>query len=385
MGKKRSKRANGEGSIFPLKNGKWRAIVTIGWTADGKRMRRSRTADSHADASVFLREMQAEADRGFKPTTKTLGDYLQNWLLGVESSQEENTSASYRTACEKHVIPLIGHTRLLDLKPAAVRWLFSELAKKKVGGRAAENAFVVLRLALDAAVSEGEIQANPCHSVKKPKHDPKEIFPFTHEEAKAILKATESHRLYALFVLAFATGLRSAELFGLEWQDFDGKTIHVQRQATSISGRVVVKSPKSEAGKRRIELSPGTIRALEDRRALAMAKGQAACDLIFPNRRGNYIQRGVFRSRVWNMLFEEFQPKLAEGETRQKTFLPFAHRGFHHVRHTYACLALADGVPLPTVSYILGHSKQTTTLLYYSRFLPGHQSAATDSVTRLFG
>lgn len=370
MAKKRSKRSNGEGSIFPLKNGKWRAIITIGWTADGKRMRRSKTADSHADASVFLREMQAEADRGFCPTTKTLADYLANWLLGVELSQEENTSASYRIACDKHITPLIGHTKLIDLKPATIRWLLSELAKKKVGGRAMENAFVVLRLALSAAVREGEIQTNPCSAVDKPKHDPKEIFPFTLEESKRILEATATHRLHALFVLAFATGLRSAELFGLEWQDFDGKTIHVQRQATSISGKIVVKPPKTKAGNRRIELSPGTIRALEDRRALAMAKGQAGCPLMFPNRRGDYIQRGVFRTRVWNELLDRLQ---------------IARRGFHHVRHTYACLSLADGVRLATVSEILGHSKQTTTLLYYSRAMPGHQKDAIASVTRLFG
>lgn len=386
MAKKRSKRGNGEGSIFPLPNGKWRATVTIGWTADGKRLRRSRTAKSHADAAAFLREMQAEADRAPVRSDKTLSAYLQNWLLEVTLAQEENTSSSYRNACEKHIMPLIGKIRLSDVKPSTIRWLLSELANAQAGGRTVENAFVVLRTALGAAVKDGEIPVNPCSSVKKPKHDPKEIFPFTLAESKAILKATESHRLHALFALAFATGLRSAELFGLEWQDFDGKEIHIQRQATSISGRVVVKPPKSKAGNRRIELTPGTIAALEDRRRLAMSEGHAGNPLIFPAPRGGHNQRGVFRTRVWNPLFEDTHKDLEElpPEKRAK-LLGFASRGFHHVRHTYACLALADGVPLPTVSQILGHAKQETTLQFYSRHLPGHQRTATESATRLFG
>jgi integrase len=385
MAKKRSKRGNGEGSIFPLPNGKWRAEVTIGWTAEGTRLRRRRTAKSHADATAFLREMQAEADRTPIKSDKTLAAYLQNWLLGVDLSQEENTATSYRNAMEKHVMPLIGKTKLSEVKPSTVRWLLSELSSS-AGGRTVENAYVVLRTALASAVKDGEILVNPCASVSKPKHDPKEIFPFTHGEAKAILKATESHRLHGLFVVAFSTGLRSAELFGLEWQDFDGKEIHVQRQATSISGRVVVKPPKSKSGIRRIELTPGTIQALEDRRRLAMAEGQAGNKLIFPAPRGGYAQRGTFRTRVWNPLFlDTYKDPDKLEESKRERLLKFASRGFHHVRHSFACLSLADGVPLPTVSQILGHAKQETTLRFYSRHLPGHQKTATESATRLFG
>jgi integrase len=103
---------------------------------------------------------------------------------------------------------------------------------------------------------------------------------------------------------------------------------------------------------------------------LAMLEGHAANKLVFPAPRGGYLERGTFRTRLWNRLLER---------------LHLERRGFHHTRHTYACLALADGVPLPTVSQILGHAKQETTLRFYSRHLPGHQKTATESATRLFG
>lgn len=370
--KRRSKRANGDGSIYQLSNGKWRASISLGTTADGKRLRRSITATSRADAAQFLRDLQSQADKKIIRTAITLMEFLDTWLLHVAATQAEGTHDSYSRACEKHIIPLIGRTKLTDVRPATVRGLIAELNRNNVGSRTIENAYTVLSVALSMAASEGTISENPCSKVAKPKHNSEEIFPFTLADSLEILKATEASRLHGLFVLAFSTGMRSAEIFGLEWQDieFENSSLKVERQATDISGRVVVKTPKSEAGRRRIELTDKTLAALKDRRKLSVKEGHAASPLVFPGQRGAYLRRGTFRTRTWGPLLEK---------------LKIDYRGFHHVRHTYATLALSSGVPLPTVSQILGHAKPSTTLDIYSHVLPSHQSVATDAVTRLFG
>lgn len=369
---RRSKRANGDGSVFQLPNGKWRATISLGVTADGKRLRRSKTAKSRADAVQFLRDMQATADKVVVRSSLTLMEFLDSWLLHVKETQSEGTHDSYTRACETHIIPSIGRTKLSDVKPSTIRAMVAELRRKDVGSRTVENAFIVLRAALSMATKEGTIPTNPCSVVTKPKHEREEIFPFTLEESQRILAATETDRLHALFVLAFSTGMRSGELFGLEWTDIDldASALRIERQATSISGRVVVKPPKSQAGRRRIELTAKTLEALKDRQRLMLSEGHAGNAVVFPGKRGAYLRRGTFRTRVWQPLLKR---------------LGIEHRGFHHVRHTYATLSLTNGVPLTTVSKILGHAKPSTTLDIYSHFLPSHQSAATESISRLFG
>ena len=65
--------------------------------------------------------------------------------------------------------------------------------------------------------------------------------------------------------------------------------------------------------------------------------------------------------------------------------LNIEHRGFHHLRHTYATYALAAGVPIKRVSEVLGHSRPSITLDTYAQFLDVDQSASKEAMTRLFG
>jgi integrase len=49
---------------------------------------------------------------------------------------------------------------------------------------------------------------------------------------------------------------------------------------------------------------------------------------------------------------------------------------FHDLRHTAATLMLADGVPLVTVSKILGHSSPAITATIYAHALDEHKASA---------
>ncbi len=50
-------------------------------------------------------------------------------------------------------------------------------------------------------------------------------------------------------------------------------------------------------------------------------------------------------------------------------------------RHTFATIALANGVPVPTVAEILGYSSPTITMTIYADVLPGTTKAAVDMVS----
>lgn len=374
--KQRPKRVNGEGSYFPLPNGKWRAVVTVG-IVDGKQRRKTKTVASQRDAIAAIPELRLEAANGSALTSSPVGDevtvveYLEKWLHLIKKNRAENTYASYKIACDTHIIPHLGGLTLRKLRPLDVQeWVSESLRDAKP--RAAQNAFVVLRAALKKAVELEQIPSNPCNVIEKPKHSRESIFPFTLEETKQILDATESDPYHALYGLAFSTGMRSGELYGLQWKnvDLNAGTLRVCRQATEISGRVVACSPKSNAGHRTIELTPKVIESLKLRRALTAGdKRSSRVAEVFCTTQGKYMRRSGWRKRHWEPLLKR---------------LKLQYRGFHHARHTYATLALSAGVPVAVVSQILGHSKPSVTWDIYSHVLETQQKEARDTMSKLF-
>lgn len=367
---KSRRRANGEGCITREPSGRYRIVIST-WS-NGKRVRMTRTAWKMADAAAILVEMRSKADRLLRPERMTVEGWLRVWLADtIGGERRENTAVSYKFAVEKHICPRIGAILLRDLAPVHVQSFVAEMSRDGLGGRTRENAFVVLRAALNHAVGLRLIDVNPCESVAKPRHEAEKMKPFTLEEAQWLLEETVGHRYHALLHVALTAGLRQGELLGLHWDavDLDSGRLRVEQQAVCVGSSPELAPPKTQSSVRTIELVPSCVAALRDHRAILLAEGNGASKLVFPARNGGLESRGNLRVRFWNPLLNR---------------LNLAHRGFHNTRHTYATLALGAGVPVTVVSANLGHSKTSTTLDVYAHVLEAHRSGATAVVERLF-
>ena len=118
-------RANGEGSIFPYRNG-YAAYVWV-TTPDGKRRRKWVYGKTRQDVHGKWLKLHEATRRGSVPTsTPTLAEYMTYWLreVVVPPAYAPLTCATYETLTRLYILPGLGSKRLDKLTLRDVRsWL----------------------------------------------------------------------------------------------------------------------------------------------------------------------------------------------------------------------------------------------------------------------
>lgn len=372
MPRKANKRANGEGTIIPRKGGKWQAVISVR-NADGKPIRRAKTARSKADANILLRKMLEERDRGGYVHTAnlTVGEYMQRWLQDdVHGEQSVNTYEDYESINKLHITPGLGTVRLKDLSAMKVKSHLADLKRNGLGSRTRLKVYVTLKAALRQAVGIGEILFNPCDNVPRPKYEPEKANPFTVAEMNLLLETCKDQHFGVLLDLAFMTGMRQGEIFGLPWNavDLDYGEIEVKQQLIEPNGGPEIKEkPKTAAGYRTILIDEELCELLKQHRKLQL-KNVGRSALVFLSPAGQYIRKSNFIRNFWKPLLKSCK---------------IEHRGFHHTRHTYATLQISSGMSIPTVARIMGHSNPSVLLKTYAQATKGDQEKAKSNIRKM--
>ena len=226
----------------------------------------------------------------------------------------------------------------------------------------------VLRKALNDAVLWGLLVRSPLLGVKPPRHEAPEMRAWTPDEARRFLDAVDDDRLYALWVLVLATGMRRGELAGLRWVDvdLDAGVLAVRRSRVSVSYLVHESDPKTRSSRRTISLDTRVIAVLRAHRRLQLeerlAWGAAWTDTGYVFTREDGYPLHPERITV---LFGRLVESCGLSRVR-----------LHDLRHSSASLILAAGVHPKIVSERLGHSSTSITLDLYSHVIPGLQEEA---------
>jgi len=374
-----ARRGNSEGSIYQRADGRWVASLFEPQPM-GPAKRTSIYGRTRVEVAAKLRVAQHRVDTGrmVRDSRDSVGSYLERWLTeSLPGSVRPRTLESYTSTCRLHIIPALGHLKLRELDADHVE-AFLAAKSKSVSGRGTDLSprsvaymHAVLRLALENARRRGYVERNVASLVKPPRVRRHEIAPYTVEEARALLTAAATDRLYALYSVAVALGLRKGEALGLRWSavDLEAGTLHVGVALQRVGGRLQFAEPKTGRSRRTISLPRASVEVLRDHRTRQDAERRAAvvwadCDLVFTTPIGTPIDpRNV--NRQLDALIER------AGVRRLR---------FHDLRHTCATLLLAQGVDLRVIMQILGHSTVSTTADIYSHFLPG---ALAETVDRL--
>lgn len=378
--KRRIKQANGNGGArFKADKGLWEWRHTL---ADGRRVSATAKTQLEAKRRCLEKVRQAEAGLVIADQRQTVKAYLAWWLETiVEPKLAPKTTETYRDMVRLHLEPELGRHELRKLTAQHVDAMLKRKEKAGLSPRSLGMMRAVLRAALGVAVKKRILERNVATFSEPPRQTATPRRVLTPEEGRkllAVIEGTKGERLKALYRLALLTGMRQAEIIGLRWVDVDlsGKTLRVEQSIQRIGKQEYVQAPKTARSKRTLALPDSLVQALQAHQdAQAFERKQAGATwqetgLVFTGPAGAAVNPRT--------LVKSFKRHLTAAG------LPETVR-FYDMRHAAASLLIAEGVPLPAVSAMLGHSLTSTTLNTYSHVLPGAERVTADTMERLLG
>ena len=298
--------------------------------------------------------------------------------LGKYGRKENHSdyTSDYHNAIDHHIIPKLGNVKLEKLTMLQIQQFYNELLKsgrvqKKnqpelkehgLSPRMVQCVHVVLNKALEHAVEEKLILANPVKKCKIPKNTHKEMNILPEALIGPYLSAAKAHGILAPMYLELTTGLRRGELLALRWEDLDvqNRTLSINKSVARQDGKLVISTPKTPNSIRTVLLPEDTVKLLVEEH-----ERHPANPYLFPSpRTGETWDPDGFR-RLHDRIINEIGAE---------------HVRFHDMRHTFATLSLKSGVDVRTLSETLGHFSAGFTLSTYVHSTPGMKQSAADAI-----
>ena len=251
------------------------------------------------------------------------------WKEAHFNRYKPSTRKGVRYVLAKQLLPAFGSKPLDRISPAQIRRWFDAYSQTAPGG--ANHALDLLRQIMNFAVACGHIDANPARGVKRNRRSALTRF-LSREEIGRLHKVLddqsgESRTQQADIIrLLLLTGCRRSEIVQLRWSE-------VRDDVLALAD--------SKTGPRNVPLNAGARRILE-------RQPECGSPFVFPSPRDPARPRGL-NLPLWYRVRQEARIE----DVR-----------LHDLRHTLASHAVMNGVPVPVVSRLLGHSNVRMTLRY---------------------
>ncbi len=382
-------RANGEGSIFPYRNG-FAAYVWVR-TPAGKRTRKYVYGQTREVVHEKWLKLHQVAKAGPVATTvPKVREYLNYWLTEViRPNRAPLTYVNYELFVRLYIVPGLGEKRLDRLQFVDIQgWLnkipkicqccaqgkdarraqrkrrccaIGECCGETPSARTVRDIRDCLRSALNHAIRQELITRNVAAIVTLPtvrKHKGKH---WSSEEARAFLESARADHdsLYAAYVLILTLGLRKGEVLGLTWSEvnFESSELSIGLQLQRVQRELLHRATKTEASDDTLPLVDICYAALQARqkeqeaaRALAGRAWQGA-GLVFTTQFGTPIEPRNF-NRSWDQ-------RVNRAGIRKITV--------HDGRRTCATLLVDLDVHPRQVMRILRHAQFSVTMEIYAQ------------------
>lgn len=273
------------------------------------------------------------------PTTITLASYAAQWM-DARHDLAERTVELYGWLLRRHIGPTFGDRPLDQITPVEVRAWHAESARRHP--TTAAKAYRLLSSILRTAVADELLRRNPCQvrgaAVEKAPERPVATIAEVDELAAAM-----PPELPIAVLLAAWCQLRRGEVRGLRRRDIDleGGTLQVSlTKTTAMSGRSIVKEPKTQAGRRMVAIPPHILEMVA--RHLGAHVGALPDDAVANVSNGSL-------STAWD---------------RARSTLGRPDLRFHDLRHSGLTWSAATGASLAELMRRAGHASQAAAMRY---------------------
>lgn len=376
------KRKAGDGTVRQRKDGRWEGRIVIGYDDNGYPKTKNVLAKTKKECVEKLQKLKAECG-GLKPEKvrpeMPFGDWLAYWYENHSKPKiRPTTQETYESRIRLHIIPELGGIPLNKLTQNDLQQFYGRLKKsgrkrfadkygEGLSDRMVRMCHATCRSALEKAVQDGLIRVNPAIGCKLPPKKAREMQVLTREELQRFLIQAKFEGYYEVFLLDLATGLRRGELMALQWDDLNFKTgvLNVNKQVYDVRGQLQISTPKTKNSVRKIVLPPAVVAVLQEYKKTVDSRW------MFPSpvKEDCPITPGVVRRRL-QFILEHAGCK---------------HVRFHDLRHTFATLALENGMDVKTLSAMLGHVSAATTLDIYTHITDDMRLTAAANIDRGIG
>ena len=257
-------------------------------------------------------------------------DFVANaWNEAHFERYKPSTQKGVRSLLGSQLLPILGSKPLDQISRARIEHWFDAFSRTAPGN--ANRALELLRQIMNFAVACGHIDTNPAQGMKCNRRPILTRF-LSLEEIGRLQQVLDrqtrrnSRHQADIIRLLLLTGCRKTEIVRLRWSEVQGDAIVLA---------------DSKTGPRKVPLNTQARRVLE-------RQPQNGSAFVFPSPLDPARPRGP-NLAIWY---------------RVRRDAGIEDVRLHDLRHTYASHAVLNGVPVPVVSRLLGHSNVSMTLRY---------------------
>jgi integrase len=328
------------------------------WIADRQREKSFTTRHEASDFKIKV-EHDVRARIFVDPDVKTtVNEYLDAWL--AKHAVSEQTRRVYRSVYYNRVKPALGDRPLGKVTRTDVSNLLLVVMPQDVGPAAVRTARTLLVAMFGEALKSGKLTSNPAAGIRLPNGEAHRAQFTMATFAQLDVIAGKLPEGWALAIwLMRGCGLRLGEALAVRADSVRGDVLRVEEQVLFPSNKLGPLKSRKPGQYRDVPL-PGYV-------AEKIAQHPVTEGYLFPAFASGKAHSDAFRAAF---------KRAAESAGLPKDYTP------HDLRHTFASVSLAGGVPLFEVSRYLGHRSADFTAQVYGHLVPsaaGRARAALDA------